>query len=53
MPVENNEAIQLSVSIGFAIADYSEDETLERLLNQSDLNMYLRKNAKKRGDHEH
>ena len=43
----NNERIQLSVSIGYAVANFDKDETLESLLNHSDLQMYKIKNEKK------
>ncbi len=46
MPI-GQDLIQLSVSIGSAISNFDENETIEGLLNQSDLQMYRRKNAKK------
>ena len=44
--------IQLSVSIGFAIANFESGETLEGLLNQSDTNMYLNKQKKHQSENE-
>lgn len=45
--------IQLGVSIGFAIANYNEAETIEGRLNQADTQMYLSKQKKKQSGDEH
>jgi len=42
-----HEQIQLSVSIGYAVANFDKNETIETLLNRSDMQMYKIKNKKK------
>ena len=43
-----SENIQLRVSVGFSVAEFGPDETLEGLLNRSDSQMYFHKREKKK-----
>jgi diguanylate cyclase (GGDEF)-like protein len=51
LPV-GDKLLQLSVSTGFVIANFNNEETLDQLLNQSDVLMYVDKNRKNHLAHE-